>query len=171
MTERGKNGKPLRGHRALRVGRWSDLGACYFLTFRVATEPGPLLADPRCAESVINSLVHLRKRNEIGLVAYVAMPDHVHALVVLHGEDLSAVVRRLRSFAAREIRRAIGGRGAVWARGFYDHRIRDEEDLCTHLDYIHFNPVRAGLVLAPEEWPFSTAHPSRAGEVDYDLEL
>jgi len=46
----------------------------------------------------------------------------------------------------------------IWQRGFWEHQIRDEEDLQRHIDYIHYNPVKHELVEAVEDWPWSTYH-------------
>ena len=47
---------------------------------------------------------------------------------------------------------------AVWQRRFWEHTIRDQEDLNRHLDYIHYNPVKHGLVKCAAEWPWSSFH-------------
>ena len=44
----------------------------------------------------------------------------------------------------------------IWQRRFYDHIIRDENDLTSHLDYIHYNPVKHGYVNAPKYWKYSS---------------
>jgi putative transposase len=46
----------------------------------------------------------------------------------------------------------------VWQNRFWEHLIRDDRDLQTHLDYIHYNPVKHGLVPSPGDWPSSTFH-------------
>jgi len=46
----------------------------------------------------------------------------------------------------------------VWQRRFWEHCIRNEVDFATHCDYIHYNPVKHGLVTAPRDWPYSTFH-------------
>jgi putative transposase len=46
----------------------------------------------------------------------------------------------------------------IWQRRFWEHTIRDESDYTCHVNYIHFNPVKHGLVKFVEEWPFSTFH-------------
>ena len=46
----------------------------------------------------------------------------------------------------------------IWQRRFWEHQIRDDEDLQRHVDYIHYNPVKHGLVDAVENWPWSTYH-------------
>jgi len=50
------------------------------------------------------------------------------------------------------------GRRGVWQPRFMEHTIRDEDDLNHHLDYIHYNPVRHGLVDCPKDWPWSSFH-------------
>ena len=45
---------------------------------------------------------------------------------------------------------------AVWQRHFWEHQIRDDDDFINHLNYIHYNPVRHGLIMAPKDWPFSS---------------
>jgi putative transposase len=54
--------------------------------------------------------------------------------------------------------RAGKGERGVWQRRFWEHTIRDEEDLRNHLDYVHFNPVKHGLVSRVIDWPHSTFH-------------
>lgn len=48
--------------------------------------------------------------------------------------------------------------GTVWQRRFYEHVIRDERDFNQHMNYIHYNPVKHGLVRQVAEWPYSTFH-------------
>ena len=55
------------------------------------------------------------------------------------------------------VRRRRGERG-IWQRRFWEHLIRDEEDYQAHMDYVHFNPVKHGLVTRVVDWPYSTFH-------------
>lgn len=50
------------------------------------------------------------------------------------------------------------GEAAIWQRRFWEHTIRDEEDLNRHRDYIHYNPVKHGLVKSVSDWPWSSFH-------------
>lgn len=45
---------------------------------------------------------------------------------------------------------------SIWQRRFWEHQIRDEIDMERHVDYIHFNPVKHGLVRSAAAWPYST---------------
>ncbi len=56
--------------------------------------------------------------------------------------------------ASREARRERG----IWQRRNWEHQIRDETDLAHHVDYIHYNPVKHGLVARPVDSPHSTLH-------------
>jgi putative transposase len=47
---------------------------------------------------------------------------------------------------------------ALWQRRFWEHTIRDEDDFGRHVDYIHFNPVKHGLVTRVRDWPHSSFH-------------
>jgi putative transposase len=50
------------------------------------------------------------------------------------------------------------GEAAIWQRRFWEHTIRDELDFNRHVDYIHYNPVKHGLVKSVKDWPWSTFH-------------
>jgi putative transposase len=52
------------------------------------------------------------------------------------------------------VRSAEGER--IWQRRFWEHAIRNEEDYAAHMDYVHFNPVKHGLVATPAARPYST---------------
>jgi len=54
------------------------------------------------------------------------------------------------------VSRAKRHEGGIWQRRFWDHRIRDEEDLIRHVNYIHYNPIKHGLVRCPHAWPHSS---------------
>src|SRR5262247_2435508 len=50
------------------------------------------------------------------------------------------------------------GEYSLWQRRFWEHTIRDEEDFARHVDYVHFNPVKHGLVGRVRDWPYSSFH-------------
>ncbi len=56
-------------------------------------------------------------------------------------------------------------RGTVWQDRYWEHRIRDEDDYARHIDYIHVNPVKHGLVARARDWPYSSFHRFVAMEV------
>jgi putative transposase len=54
------------------------------------------------------------------------------------------------------------GERGIWQRRFWEHTIRDEADYASHMDYVHFNPVKHGYVHQAAEWPYSSFHRSVA---------
>ena len=46
----------------------------------------------------------------------------------------------------------------IWQRRFWEHLIRDDQDLIRHVEYIHYNPVKHGLVKSPRDWEYSSFH-------------
>lgn len=50
------------------------------------------------------------------------------------------------------------GERGIWQRRFWEHLIRDEQDFAAHMDYVHINPLKHGLVTRLVDWPFSTFH-------------
>ena len=82
----------------------------------------------------------------------------MHVLVETFADHaLAEVVNSWKTFTAREANRILGRQGQFWYREYFDRAIRDEEHLDAAVHYIHDNPVKAGLVAAPEEWPYSSA--------------
>jgi REP element-mobilizing transposase RayT len=128
------------------------------------------LRDPRIARIVEDALLHfdgVRYR----LIAWVIMPNHVHVLIeVFEGYSLGRIVHSWKSYTANKANQILGRSGQFWFREYFDRYIRDERHLGNAVEYIHDNPVNAGLVKAPEDWPFSSArHHSQqdAGDPDY----
>lgn len=67
---------------------------------------------------------------------------------------------------------------AIWQHRYWEHALRDETDYAHHVDYVHFNPVKHGLVSSVAQWPYSSFHryvklgvyPSHWGEGSMNLE-
>jgi REP element-mobilizing transposase RayT len=148
-------------------------GGCPRPTRPIASPNAPRLAAPilavsSAAEVVIESLGHVRRLGQINLLAFVVMPDHYHAVFsLLPGHDLSDLMRRVGSYTADHIRRTLDLDQPIWqANGFFDRACRNHKEVYDAVEYVHDNPVRKGLIAVPEEWPFSSAHPSRRGMLD-----
>jgi REP element-mobilizing transposase RayT len=87
---------------------------------------------------------------------YVVMPDHVHFFVMPADRqaDLSKYSQAFRSLVTRQLRPR-GFLYPLWQREFFDHLLRSDESYEQKWQYVRLNPVRAGLVAAPEEWPYA----------------
>jgi len=115
------------------------------------------LRDPRIAAIVRDALIHFDGRR-YRLLAWVITPNHVHLLVeTLAGYPLSSLLHTWKTYTALEANKLLGRRGAFWQADYYDRAIRDERHFRSAVEYIHSNPVRAGLVSRPEDWRFSSA--------------
>ena len=82
------------------------------------------------------------------------MPDHVHWLFQL-GEvaTLSAVMKKFKARSALAVNRYLQRDGTVWQKAFYDHAVRDEDDIPGIARYMVANPLRAGLVERIGDYP------------------
>ena len=99
--------------------------------------------------------------------AVVILPDHVHVVMTLPTDDadystrLRLIKRRFTNAVEKSgipIARHRNGEPALWQRRFWEHTIRDEADFERHVDYIHYNPVKHGLVTRVRDWPHSSFH-------------
>ena len=87
---------------------------------------------------------------------WVILPDHFHAVLSVGKESISDVMHNFKMSYSRRYRLRHGP-GRVWQNRFWEHIIRDEVDLNRHIDYIHYNPVRHGLVTDPFAFGESSA--------------
>jgi putative transposase len=107
-----------------------------------------------------------------GVEAVCVLPDHLHTIWSLpeSDHDYPARWRKLKGVFSREYRASGGSHCetnrsrrqkrevAVWQRRYWEHRIRDVDDLRRHVEYTHFNPVKHGYVTDLNDWPWSSFH-------------
>jgi len=91
------------------------------------------------------------------LGAWVVLPDHFHAILNVGDGALSDIMHRFKVRYSRRYRDA-NGSGRVWQNRFWDHMIRDEDDFRSHIDYIHYNPMKHSLVTDPFDYEHSSIH-------------
>jgi REP-associated tyrosine transposase len=146
-------------------------GATYFFTL-VTERRAPLFAGEAARRLLGSAMRRCLLRRPLKVVAVVLLPNHLHCLWALPPGDTAYPLRW--RWIKREFTRAwlAGGgleqprpesrreqrRRGVWQRRFWEHTIRDETDLESHFDYIHYNPVKHGLVQRPRDWPWSSFH-------------
>ncbi|MHC4598671.1 MAG: REP-associated tyrosine transposase [Planctomycetota bacterium] len=153
----------------LRKGRVSLPGHFYFTRKSVSNQQDTNLAESEIAEIIIERFLFAKKHKWLKITAFVIMPDHYHLLLRLgKAISLSDIFSRMSSFATREIHSVSGKSGDIWQKSFYDHLVRKTERLPKIVSYIHLNPVRAGLVKNPEEWPYSTANARFKDEMEWE---
>ena len=98
--------------------------------------------------ALVHSADHLHDRGKWRALLLLAMPDHLHALVRIPREhDIGKVIgyfKRTTSYAYP----------TLWQADGFDHRLRGQSEYLAKRAYILLNPVRAGLVKRPEDWPY-----------------
>lgn len=102
---------------------------------------------------------HTRAKITFNIKAWVILPDHFHFIIDPIQSDISKIMKgiKLKFFGLYRSKYGLM-RGAVWQKRFWDHIIRDEDDLKKHLDYIHYNPVKHGLTRSPFKYKHSSIH-------------
>lgn len=95
---------------------------------------------------------------KVELVAWVIMPDHFHAVVAVPGErSLGRFVQLAKGRFAREYNLSSGRQGSVWQDRYHERALRSDEELFTAIEYVHLNPVKAGIVGRETEYEWSSA--------------
>ena len=122
------------------------------------------LRDERIAGQVEKALFHF-DGTRYRLLAWVVMPNHVHALIeTLPGFPLADIIHSWKSYTAKQANKTLERAGTFWMPDYFDRYIRDEQHLVAVTNYIEQNPVKAGLVQAAGDWQWSSAAVKTAGE-------
>jgi len=161
----------------MRYRRAQVQGGTYFFTV-VTYKRVKIFNRPENAALLRQAIEKVRKSYPFKIDAFVLLPEHFHCIWTLPQDDadFSTRWRLIKSNFSRkashvgwvEERNPTGqaisasrlkkNEKAVWQRRFWEHLIRDEQDLKHHVEYIHYNPVKHGYVKAPKDWNFSSFH-------------
>jgi len=115
------------------------------------------LKNPAVAEIVLNALLFFNNQRYT-LHAWVIMPNHVHVLFTpADGWSLTKILHSWKSFSAREANKVLDRTGEFWQPEYFDRAIRDERGFIAAVEYIEYNPVKAGLCGNQQDWRFSSA--------------
>ena len=152
----------------MRYRRVNAAGATFFFTL-VTERRRPLFREPEAVALLVGAIEKVRSRHPFDIDAYVVLPDHLHTLWTLPDGDANFSTRwrlikegftrgylKTHEHPQRSESRRAKGEQSIWQRRFWEHAIRDDADFSAHLDYIHINPVKHGLVTAARDWPYST---------------
>jgi putative transposase len=164
------------------------MGGTYFFTVCLAHRIGNDLLT-RYIVALRHAVKETRARYPFDIDAWVVLPEHLHCVITLPPSDNNyalrwRLIKRWFSEAVprteyRNVIRTQRGERGIWQRRYWKHLIRNEKDYLAHIDYIHFNPVKHGLVQRATEWPYSTFHhwvnkgsyPANWGEGGYGTAL
>lgn len=140
-------------------------GGTYFFTVTLRDRKSTLLVDR--IDPLRAAFRTVKRAHPFRIDAMVILPEHLHAIWTLppEGDDYSGRWRAIKALFTRSLaksghRMARNPKGEydLWQRRFWEHTIRDDEDLRRHVEYIHFNPVKHGQVARVSDWPYSTFH-------------
>ena len=121
----------------------------YFVTFSTFNR-SPILNTDAVHHKFISFSVQSESKG-VAFGRYVIMPNHIHCFIRIASENrLGTTIRLLK----RSLSSAIDAPAPHWQPGYFDHVLRHSESYSEKWNYIFQNPVRAGLVERPEEWPF-----------------
>jgi putative transposase len=151
-------------------------GGTYFFTVTLADRTSSSLIDH--IDMLRSAFRAARQQHPFAIDAVVILPDHLHAVWTLPADDadFSGRWRRIKSNFTRRlvaagvsVERHLNGDYALWQRRYWEHTIRNERDFERHVDYVHFNPVKHGLVSRVRDWPHSSFHTYvRRGDLPMD---
>jgi putative transposase len=140
-------------------------GGTFFFTLTLADRTSRALVDH--IKGLRTAVRDVRCARPFVVDAVVVLPEHLHIVMTLPEGDADytnrwrLIKRRFTDAVMKSgtsIARHRNGELALWQRRFWEHTIRDEEDFDRHVDYIHFNPVKHGLVSRVSDWPHSSFH-------------
>lgn len=145
-----------------RLRHYDNLGTARFVTFS-CYQRHPYFSDDNNIDLLLSEIASLRTRQNVKILEYVIMPEHVH-LVLLppDGMKLGPVLGQMKARTSMAIRKnsptltRSTGQSAVWQRRCYDHNCRLPATVTEKINYCHKNPVNRGLVNDSGEWPWSS---------------
>ena len=146
-------------------------GGIFFITI-VTYNRMPLFTNPQARKIPHKAWVDVAGRFPFKTDAICLLPDHIHVLIRLSDGDANYPmrIREIKRLFTKEYLGNIGqgaprnesrqkkNEAAIWQRRYWEHVIRDENDLHHHIDYIHYNPVKHGFVHSVVEWRWSSFH-------------
>ena len=151
-----------------------DRGAVHFVTFTVH-QWVDVFTRKIYSQIILDSLKYCRENKGLEIFAWVIMSNHSHLILRAKNENLSDIIRDFRKYTAKKIFKAIQENPQesrkkwlemtlsfenqiwFWESGYHGEEIYSPSFFETKVNYIHLNPVRAGLVEKPEDYLLSSA--------------
>ncbi len=149
--------------------RAKSVGGTYFFTL-VTYRRRRILTSEQSRRWLRDAIEKTRLDYPFDIDAWVLLPDHLHCVWTLPKEDDDFATRwkLIKSRFSRLARESLHRKewmspskskhreSTIWQRRFWEHEIRNDMDYQRHLEYIHYNPVKHGLVKRVRDWPHST---------------
>jgi len=153
ITDPGYNAQVTSHKHLKRLSQiWIDR-PIYFIT-TCSAHRRPIFANEAMASILIEEWTYARARHGWAVGGYVIMEDHVHFFcrAELDAKPLHRFLQRWKEWTAKRALKTASTTSPVWQPEFFDHVLRSSESYSQKWYYVRENPVRAGLVEAPDDW-------------------
>ena len=145
---------------------WHQVGTYFFTVNLLQRKNNRLLLEK--IQVLRNAVAQVKKSYPFVIHAWVVLPEHLHCVIELPEGDADfktrwMLIKMLFSKAIPKTEyvskiRKQRREGGIWQRRYWEHLIKDDADFAAHVDYVHINPVKHGLVKQVADWPYSTFH-------------
>ena len=146
-------------------------GGTYFFTV-VTYRRQHFLCNAAVRAALRASIVDTQQKHPFIIDGWVLFPDHLHCIWTLPEDDADFGIRwaMIKRFVTKQCGSELyrddwmntskrkRNESTLWQRRFWEHQIRDDADYASHMDYLHYNPVKHGFVKQVKDWPHSTFH-------------
>ena len=165
-------------NKEIKKRKYSELQKTIFVKYEKildSSNHGPKWLNDKNIATIVKDSLHLFDGKYYNLIAYTIMPNHIHIVFTPFVERASArssystilqqkfpvteIMRRLKGNTALQANNILKRTGTFWQHESYDHVVRDEKELKRIVNYILYNPVKAGLCSKQEDWEWSYYNP------------
>jgi putative transposase len=137
---------PVRKKLPHTIPQWVAEGSWFFITIKCVQPGRNQLCYAGPGDAVLNAMRHNHEKLIWHCRLCLLMPDHLHAIIAFPRElGMKTLVTNWKKFVALEY-------GIKWQRDFFDHRLRNQNELDEKTSYILMNPIRKGLCERMEDW-------------------
>ncbi len=146
-------------------------GGTYFFTV-VTYRRRKILCNDAVRIALRAGIQSVQQKHPFTIDGWVLLPNHLHCIWTLPENDSDFGIRwaMIKRFVTKQCgsdffrddwmntSKRKRNESTLWQRRFWEHQIRDDGDYEKHMDYLHYNPVKHGLVNQVKDWPHSTFH-------------
>ena len=127
-----------------------------------------LFASEAATRMFMQVLDEVRSETAFHLLAFVVMPDHIHLIIIPSSSyRLGQIVQLIKGRFSRRYNEVTERSGRLWQSRYHERALRSESELFAAIEYVHRNPVVAGLIKETSTFPW----PSASGKYSTDLEM
>ena len=107
------------------------------------------------------SFAECKTKYDFDIYCIVILPNHIHMILKpVNINEYPKIIGEIKKYFTKnaniEYKTNSNRESSIWQRRYWEHTIRDENDLYKHVDYIHYNPVKHGYVMAVKDWKYSS---------------